>query len=217
MVVHTISSRLANCYLLEGSHSLVLIDAGEPGYSRRILDRIQNLYPKSLNTILVTHAHYDHIGGIARIQKCTGAPVAIHEADLKDLRSGSTNIGTPRGGGRLIQPLVPLIEKLAPVYGVQAETRFFDQQMLVIDEMCIEVIHTPGHTSGSSCFLVNDEVLFTGDLLSSTGGLHRQRLFAVDWNDLEKSIVKIKAFSPKEIYPGHGSAPVPGELLKEIQ
>jgi glyoxylase-like metal-dependent hydrolase (beta-lactamase superfamily II) len=216
MVVHTISSRLANCYLLEGNRSLVLIDAAEPGYSGRILDRIQKLKPKSLNIILVTHAHYDHIGGIARIQKSTGAPVAVHESDMKSLRSGSTYLGTPKAGGRIIKPLVPVLEKLAPVDGVHAENSFADREMLIIDEMRIEVIHTPGHTSGSCCFMVNNEILFTGDLLSSTGGLHRQRLFAVDWNDIDKSIAKIKNFTPKKIYPGHGSAPVSGDLLNEI-
>lgn len=81
--------RSINAYLLLGRRP-VIVDAGTPGSSRKIYDRITQLgvNPADVSLIVITHGHIDHFGSAAELHRLTGAPIAGHVADLQPYRTG---------------------------------------------------------------------------------------------------------------------------------
>ena len=127
-----------NCYILwdEQTMEAAVIDPGAAG--QKIADDLaQN--GLTLRMILLTHAHYDHIGGLKVLHERTGAPVYVSKADSTDPAEMTH--------GRLI-----------------FTNTYEDGDELTLGHIRIRVIATPGHTPGSVCLLAGD-VLFSGDTL----------------------------------------------------
>ena len=206
---------MSNAYLLENEHGLYLVDAGPPSAGKRIMREIDRI-GKPLRLIFITHAHFDHYGAAAAVQRVCGTPVAIHPADASAIASGCTPLGTARGRGRLAQALQPLVSRLLPTEPVNADLLLEDSQHL--DEYGLDAVllHTPGHTPGSSCLLVENRLSFVGDLLSSNGRPHAQELFADDWSRLPASLARLQNAQPEWVFTGHGRRPISGDALREM-
>lgn len=171
-----------NCYLLwnEGSDSCLVID---PGYeSEEILCHAQG---KKVAAILLTHGHFDHVGGVSCLAEKTGCPVYICPEDLS-MPPQMTN-------------------------GPIAYTHTYGEgDRLQLADLNVRVLHTPGHTPGSVCLLVENS-LFSGDTLfqDSCG---RTDLPGGDWATILKSLHRLKGLdSNYTVYPGHG----PSTTLKD--
>ena len=138
-----------------------------------------------LKYILLTHGHFDHVAGIRQ----TAATVLMHKADSDWLNN--VNQFLPMFGMSPIS--VPKIDKFVE-----------DGEVINLGELEIKVLHTPGHTQGGICYLVND-ILFSGDTIfrESVG---RCDLEGGDFNQIVKSIETKIYTLPDEtkIYPGHG-------------
>jgi len=206
--VHSIPLGLSQAYLIEGEAGPVLVDAGMPGQERAIMRRLRALGRDDLRLIFITHAHPDHDGSAAALRRLTGAPLAIHRADAAALARGETALGTARGRGRLLPPLMPLLERLLRPEPVVADVLLKDGDSLEAYGLDAVVVHTPGHTPGSSCLIVEGRVGFMGDMVSHTGRPHWQRLYAVDWSLLEQSIARLCGLRLERAYPGHGLRPL---------
>jgi hydroxyacylglutathione hydrolase len=140
-----------NCSILadESTREAVVIDPGdEPERILGALDAI-NLRPVAL---LHTHAHFDHIGGTREVKEATGAAIRLHPADL------------------LLYESLP---NQAAFFGISAaapapvDAPLADGDTIHFGRHRLTVIHTPGHTPGSTCFLLSGEpaALFAGDTL----------------------------------------------------
>jgi len=211
--VHKISMGMALAYLIESEAGLVLVDAGLPRYEQRVLRRMRVLGRDDLRLIFITHAHIDHYGSAAALRQLTGAPVAIHHADGEAMARGETRIGSVRGRGKLVRALLsPFVfgRRLEPT---QADLFLNDGDDLHDYGLGATVLHTPGHTPGSSCLIVEGRLAFAGDLLSTTGRPHVQRFFADDWSLIPNSFARLQAQRPEWIYAGHGRHPLSGEAL----
>jgi len=178
---HLVGLLQVNCYLIwaEGSSEAAVIDPG--GGGRKILAslREKNL---ELRYIIQTHGHWDHTGAAAFLARKTSAPVYLHPAD----HDPKSLIGKLF---RITQPsLLPLQ----------------DGQTLPLGPLSIKVMHTPGHSPGSVCLLVED-CLFTGDLLFA-GGVGRFDFKGGSFRELVKSLRERLAPLPDRlrVYPGHG-------------
>lgn len=139
----------------------------------------------TLKYILLTHGHFDHVAGI----RPTEAKIVMHKNDLRILNQ--TNMYLPAFG-------IP--EITIPKVDIYIE----DGVILKLGNTEIKVIHTPGHTQGGVCYLVND-MLFSGDTIFREA-VGRCDLEGGDFNQLVESI-KSKIFTLDEnikIYPGHG-------------
>lgn len=217
MRVHPLRLPLANAYLIENEAGLYLIDAGGPGDADRIQRRMQQLGRTDLRLIFLTHAHIDHSGAAAELKRRTGAAVAIHPADADDLAAGRTSLGSVRGRGRLIGGLLPLLERVRPSEPIQAD--LFSQDGISFADMGLpaRVIHSPGHTPGSSCLVTEDGLVFAGDLVSTTGGPHPQRFFAHDWSQVSESVRLLQELTPKLTFPGHGRRPLTSEEVAGLK
>ncbi|SDA23761.1 Glyoxylase, beta-lactamase superfamily II [Ruminococcus sp. YE71] len=137
-----------NSYIVAAeSGSCVLIDA--PADADYIYNEITKRH-LVLKKILLTHGHFDHVGAVADLVDKTGCEVYIHEADYAKLALGDEMLGEyfrVRG---------------CRTYGM-AET-VADGDIIKLDELEFDVVHTPGHTSGSVCYIIGD-VMFSGDTL----------------------------------------------------
>jgi len=179
----------ANCYILadEETKRAIIIDPG--GEARKILEVIKQNKLKVIY-IINTHAHIDHIGANDIIRENTGASLLIHSADAYLLKDMEMNLSTIMNEER--GPLLPPTRVLE------------DGDEIKVDQICLQVLHTPGHTPGSICLYVKDRV-FAGDTIFA-GGVGRIDLPGGNFTDLQNSIREKLLTLPKEVivHPGHG-------------
>lgn len=216
MRIHAIGLRMSRAYLIETENGLVLVDAGLRGEENRILAAMSRLGRDDLRLIYITHAHLDHYGSAAALKRITGAPIAVHQADVEAMAAGQTRLGEARGQGRLLAALLPLAHPLLRPEPAEADIPLEDDQRL--DELGLDAValHTPGHTFGSTCLVVEGRLAFSGDLVTTTGGPHAQRAFAEDWNQVWPSVRRLQASRPEWVYPGHGRKPLSGSDLQKL-
>lgn len=188
-----------NMYLVmdENTKKAVLIDAS--ALIPKIPETVKEL-GADVEYILLTHGHFDHIMGLNDLKKALDAKAAICKDDL--IISDNINEFIRLFGG--------LSESVPPVYEKFVE----DGDILTVGNMRIKVIHTPGHTEGGVCYLIDDK-LFSGDTLfrESVG---RTDLFGGSFEKLVDSI-KNKLFKLDDnitVYPGHGPATTIGHEKK---
>lgn len=188
----------ANCYALDDGQTelCVLIDPG--GDADVILQHCaaQSLRP---HLILLTHGHMDHMAAAAAVKAASGARVLIHAADREFVENPHPFWAQMVGGA----PAVQVDECLA------------DGQVLSVGNLSLRVMHTPGHSPGSVCFL-GDGLVFTGDTLFA-GSVGRTDLPGGSMQVLEQSLQRLVAVTTPEtvVYPGHGPASTMGEELAD--
>lgn len=143
--------------------------------------------------ILLTHGHFDHILGVAYLKKTTSAKVYIHEQDANALLDDKINLGAFSG---------ITVEKCA------ADICLADKNIIREADMEIKVMHTPGHSMGSVCYIIEeDNVIFSGDTLFYLS-VGRADLLYSNKMDLSHSILyKLFALQGKyTVLPGHARA-----------
>ncbi|OAB45848.1 MBL fold metallo-hydrolase [Paenibacillus antarcticus] len=178
-----------NAYLLtnEETGKAIIIDPGmNPG---ALIRKIENL---EIEAILLTHAHFDHMGGVDEIRKLKGCPVYLHDLESEWLIS-------PKLNGSLMWSQVS-----PPLSTNPAEYDLAGGQQLELIGHQFAVYHTPGHSPGSVSFLCGDH-LFSGDVLFKLG-VGRTDLQGGRERDLLDSIHNT-LFTFKDevkVYPGHG-------------
>jgi len=177
-----------NCYLVidEGSRECVVIDPGEE--AGLILRRITEAGVRPV-AIWVTHAHLDHVMGVPRLSRETGAPIYLHPAD-RELYDHVIQQGLAFG---------IRVESLPP-----PDREFVPGETVRVGTVCFTVRHAPGHSPGSVC-LVGDGVVFTGDVLFA-GSIGRTDLPGADFDTLIRSIERELLVLPDStmVYSGHG-------------
>ena len=208
--VHTLPLRMSNAYVIELPSTLVLVDAGSPSDTQKIVSRLNAFGGKPLRLIYITHAHLDHYGAAASLQSATTAPVLIHVEDAGAMSRGETHLGQVRGRGRLTGALMPIMRRLFPIELVTADHVIQDKQDLQEFGLPGYVLHTPGHTPGSTSLILDGRLAFVGDLISTFNKPHTQRLFANNWSEIEKSLDRLNALDLEWLYPGHGRHPLSG-------
>ena len=198
MIIHTIPVGITqtNCYVVgcEETHEGVVIDPG--GHPQRILKAIEKS-GLTIRYVLNTHCHFDHMGANAEIVAATGAPLALHPAELPILQA--------RGGAAWFG--VPV--QASPLPDVELE----DGQVLEVGTLRFQVLYTPGHSPGGITFYLNDEgAAFDGDVLFEMG-VGRTDLPGGDWDTLVHSIREVLFALPDEtvLYPGHGPRTTVGQ------
>ncbi len=178
----------ANCYLVyDEDKKAILIDCGAE--SERIIRRIDTLN-LSVSYILLTHAHYDHIGAVDKVREHTGACVVVSEKDAAMMQNPKLNLS---------------------YYHDKTITATYDKTVkngdkIVGGQMEFSVIATPGHTPGGVCYYTPGS-LFSGDTLFHTS-VGRTDFPGGSYDDLIDGIVKRLMPLPEDttVYPGHGEA-----------
>jgi glyoxylase-like metal-dependent hydrolase (beta-lactamase superfamily II) len=205
--VHLIPNIVANPYLLIEPAGLTLIDAGLPGSHRKILRYLAGLgyTPKDLKRILITHADFDHVGGLAALKAASGASVYASAVEAQAMAEGhSSRPLKPRNF--IVKLLFDIMASLFKPSPVQADELLTDGQVLPVLGG-LRVVETLGHTPGHiSLFLPAAGVLFCGDsIVSEEGGL-RGSSGANNWNQAksDESVRKQAALGARILCSGHG-------------
>ena len=199
--VHQVEGvRWSNVYLIE-DEVMALVDTGPPGSAGRVARLIKALgrKPEELRYILLTHSHPDHTGSVAAIRKLTGAQVMAHSHDTRQHEAGDTSASYMGLFGSLPLP-IPFLRR-APV-DIMAE-----EEHPLPGLGGLKVIHTPGHTPGSLCFLLEDKgVLFTGDTLFSNGVRFSGSMPypGSSMADYHSSLLKLRQLDFRVACGGHG-------------
>lgn len=217
--IHIVPGVIGNSYLLVDPDGLTLIDTGIPGSAIKILNFIKRLgYAKrDLNRILLTHADWDHAGGLAMLKRATGARVYASMYEARAVASGRF----PRSlktDNILYKPIFALAESVGRISPAHVDEHLSDGQVLpVLDGL--SVVDTKGHTPGHmSFFAPSAGILFSGDSILS----RKDRLVgshgSVTW-DQEKanaSVLKQLALRARIVCSGHGAVVMDGlvRLLK---
>lgn len=213
MNIHPLSLSFVQAYLLETPGGLLLVDSGTPGQERAILQAMQQVGRSDLKLIFITHAHADHFGSAAALRRLTGAPLAIHHADAQAMASGKT---PARSRKLLMRLILPLFNRLSPSQPTPADILLEDGDTLEQFGLPGMVVHTPGHTPGSCCLVLEDQSGFVGDLVSTNGQPHLQHRFIEDGAQLRQSYLRLRQLKLEKVYPGHGRRMLDGEELVRV-
>lgn len=182
-----------NCYILtdEKSGDIAVID---PAFFLPQLEQEIEQIKDKVKYILITHRHFDHVLGAAGVKAmCRNAKIAIHPLDADGLRSAEVSLYN------MFQDMVPH-EQTA----VEPDILLDDADEFNLGDLKIKVMHTPGHTSGSIMYFV-DNVIFSGDTIFD-GAIGRTDLESGSMSDMRASLRKIRALEGEyKVYPGHGN------------
>jgi hydroxyacylglutathione hydrolase len=178
-----------NCFLFrrDGAERALIVDPGDE--PERILKPVDEL-GLTVEAILLTHCHFDHIGAVAPVAKATGAPVYCPEIEVPVLADIMSFVPWPGFG---------------PYESYDADATVAGGETLELAGFEIEVIFTPGHSPGHVTYSVRDEeAIFSGDVLFQ-GSVGRVDLPGGDWATLLDSIRTLLDGHPEEtvVYPGH--------------
>jgi glyoxylase-like metal-dependent hydrolase (beta-lactamase superfamily II) len=180
----------ANCYILaedNGSNAIIIDPGDEYEKIKKIIDK-HKLIPA---TIVNTHGHIDHIGADNKFN----LPVYIHKNDADFLSDPYKSMSSFLGLSTPIQVKIKTVE---------------DKDKITMENISLDVIHTPGHTPGSIC-LKTDDMIFTGDTLFCSG-IGRTDFPYASEKDMFNSLKKIMTFPDYiKILPGHGPSSTIGK------
>ena len=172
-----LGSYRTNCYIIHaagGSRCLVI----DPGYEPDTVFAMAHSLGLTIEAILLTHGHFDHVGGVKALAEKVGCPVYLHPEDLK-------------------LPF-PLTLPVGHTQDVQ------DGDTLSLAGLSVLVLHTPGHTHGSVCYLA-DDAMFSGDTLFAHS-CGRTDLPGSSHREMVSSLARLAALEEDyAVYPGHGS------------
>ena len=178
---HTLplGSYQTNCYIIhdENSKSCCIID---PGYTPEVV--LDYLEEKGLTAqaILLTHGHFDHVGGVRQIAAETACDVYLHPDDLS----------------------MPPMMTAGPLFYTKT---YGEGDQLNLAGLQISVLHTPGHTPGSVCLIIENS-MFSGDTLFA-GSCGRTDLPGGSWAAITKSLRRLASFQTNYwVFPGHGES-----------
>jgi hydroxyacylglutathione hydrolase len=178
-----------NCYLFrrDGSDRALIVDPGDE--ADKLLGAIDAL-GLTLDGILLTHTHFDHVGAVAPVARATGAEVWVPELEKMVLADINSFVPWPGFG---------------PFEDYEAEHTLAGGEKLELGGFEIDVLFTPGHSPGHVTFSIPDErAVFSGDVLFQ-GSVGRTDLPGGDWSTLLESIRRLVDELPPEttVYPGH--------------
>ena len=179
----------SNCYLYwddEGENAVVIDPSASPETTASVFG---HAIPY-IRAILLTHAHADHMMALSKWKEATGAPILIGRFDRYAMRDPNANVAA-------------LIGLPNEDFG-DADGSLDDGEMIPVGRKTLTVIHTPGHTAGSVCYLTSD-ALFSGDTLFSLGGVGRTDFFGGSEEALAESVKELLSLPASlTVYPGHG-------------
>jgi len=188
--IFSLGAMQTNCYFIidEATHDCAVVDPGDE--CEKILSSLSS-HELNIKMILLTHGHFDHMMALGKLRDATGAPVYIHSADAP----------------ALLDPSISYMKQFAGIERSEkpADRLLSDGDVLKLGESEFTVMHTPGHTPGSVCYICGDKMI-AGDTLFR-GSIGRYDLIGGNYEVLCKSLEKLKNLEGDyRVYPGHGSS-----------
>ncbi len=193
--------------LITGDQGHLLVDCGAATWLARNLAEITDagFRLEDIKGILVTHCHWDHVGGLRQAREKLGCPALAHELEAEAIETGDPLLTAAH------MPFLP--DGVNPFPPCPVDVRLRDGDEITLGSLRLTAHHVPGHTPGGLAFSLGD-LLFVGDTLLPPG--------AVGWNDIHwgscyedylKTLKRIVELKPRLILPGHGE---PTEFTENV-
>lgn len=179
-----------NCYIVRAPDAdrAVIVDPGDE--AQRITDALEALKITTVDAILITHTHFDHVGAVAQVARATAAPVYCPELETQVLADINAYVRFPGFG---------------PFESYDADHTVKGGETLELAGLRFDVTFTPGHSPGHVSYALPEHgALFSGDVLFQ-GSVGRVDLPGGDWPTLLASIESLITTYPADttVYPGH--------------
>ena len=186
--IHTLplGAYQTNCYIVheESAASCAIID---PGYTPELVLEYVNKLGLTVDAVLLTHGHFDHVGGVEAIVTATGAKLWMKESDYTQVKTPQNDFFYPIHDCRFCE--VNLCE---------------EGEQIQAGGLTFTVMETPGHTWGSVCYVCGDAI-FSGDTLFA-GSCGRTDLPGGNRQILELSLERLAELEGDfQVFPGHGA------------
>ena len=190
-------------YLIDSGSELCLIDAGTGLEVEPIIKNIRahGFEPEAISKILVTHAHSDHAGGLAKLKAFLGAKIMTSEEEARLIESGTDDeLGLIQARAEGSYPLDYQYEhcKVEEILG--------NDDVIPVGKFEIKAIKVSGHSKGSLCFFVDmgyRRVLFSGDVVFYGGLIGILNCYGSDLNDYRANIDKLANLGVDALLPGN--------------
>ncbi|MCC7429796.1 MBL fold metallo-hydrolase [bacterium] len=188
-----------NCSILacEKTNEAIIVDPGDE--AEKIIAYVKQKGLK-VKALLHTHTHVDHIAATKQVKDATNSKIMMHKGEKWLYENFKTQIEFTKKNW-----FVDLWDNFTEISPV--DHFFEDEEIVTFGEHKIKILHTPGHTEGSSCFQISDKenLIFSGDTLFQSG-IGRTDLWGISMEVLVKSI-KNRLFTCEDetiVIPGHG-------------
>ncbi|WFA09844.1 MBL fold metallo-hydrolase [Tissierella sp. Yu-01] len=177
-----------NCYIVYSKNTMdgIVVDPGGDAEAIKNYIEENNI---SLKSIVLTHGHGDHIGGVKELKEYYNVPVFIHEDDAEMLEDCSKNLSSSMAIGCV---------ELTP------DGLLNDNDIIEVGDLEVLILHTPGHTKGGICLKIKDHLISGDTLFNSSIG--RTDLYGGNFDTLINSIKTKLLVLPEDttVLPGHG-------------
>lgn len=171
----------SNIYVYGGKNFL-MVDAGAGDEANRVSPKIKaiGLDLSNIAAVFLTHSHLDHAGGLREIVEEADPLIYVHVKDVK--------------------PVLRIFPRSVNLIGLKGS------ETIKLEGKPISIIHTPGHTAGSICLYIKQDIkaLFSGDTVFSEGFFGRVDLPTGSVKDMFKSLMKLSSLDIEFLFPGHG-------------
>lgn len=196
-----------NIYLVKYENGYILVDTGMPNKNEQFDDVFlkYGVDPKSIQLIILTHGHLDHVGSVAYLQEFTGGKILCHRAYANALGAGRIEPAVAQKfSGQILNFLSGFLG--SKIGCVKADIIVDEEYDLGEYGLSGKVIHTPGHSASSLSILLDSGEVLVGDLIREDGpGEVGLGMFYEDKDAVLESLKKIAAFNPRIIYLSHGT------------
>ncbi len=188
----SVGSLGTNCYVVRDKFSgkAAVVDPG--GVNARLFTALDEMGRENIEYILLTHGHFDHIEGVNILCEKYNPQVVICEDEEVFLSDENLNLSRMISG--------------SPFEPIYADIKLKSGDVLALGETEFKFIKTPGHTSGSGCYVFEkDRIIFTGDTLFRES-MGRTDFPTGDLREMHKSLMLLKSFNGDyKVYPGHNA------------
>lgn len=214
-----IPAGLASVFVIIDQRAIV-VDTGAKGLGPRVLRSLARAGVKQgdVSLIVITHAHYDHTGNVAELQKTLAAPVAVHVGDAAFLRAGTDAPAVPRS---LMGACLCRLNGPAGSRSGKAEPDIVFENTFQLKPYGVEglILSSPGHTPGSCSVLLKNGDCLVGDLVM----MHVPFVFrpslplvAVDQAAIPVGVQRLWEAGAVRVFPSHGGPWPMGPVMKAL-
>ncbi len=209
-----------NVFLIKDGGEAALIDAGfndDDSYNKRIAMLAEAGSPK-LKYIFITHHHYDHTAGAHRLREATGAQIVMHRDEEPLLLALDSETGDMEIPAEAKEAREQAKKWRAEAAMAVPDIRVSDGDVLQVGALHVRCVHTPGHTAGHLCMLLEEEnVLFAGDNVLGVGTAAISPPPHGDMAEYIRSLKKMQSLDAALLCPGHGPAvKEPNRKIQEL-
>ncbi|MHC1775053.1 MAG: MBL fold metallo-hydrolase [Lentimicrobium sp.] len=210
----------SNVFLVSNNQTKILVDTGPAFSGKRLMKKLDHLSIKSIDYLILTHTHFDHAANAHKLKDKFGLKVVVHEAEAVYLLSGDSPVpaGTNVFTSWLVRNFGKWTNRMVVYQPCKADIMIKKESAFSFSGIDVEIIPTPGHSAGSMCLIVENEIGLAGDTLIGVFPGNCFPPFADDVTELMNSWEKLLNTGCRLFLPSHGNARtrkvVENELVK---